>query len=187
MMSWNSSDTFSFDNAAPVEAADGMGNSENGSGMQSSPEGASSFSHVQSVSRSDSAKRSRPAIEDAERESRPVGRVRTGTNRTSRTPSASRPSKTSAYEKLFVRPQSPRGSPREKKGHTNADDELEAKLRGMENDGTVLRAEMRQTEDEHIAERTQYQVMVQRCCLIRHPEYHLKNHLTLVAHRVDGL
>ena len=103
-MSLNGSDTFSFDNAAPVEAAEGVGSSGNSSGMHSSPDGASSFSHVQSASRSDSAKRSRPAIEDAERESRPIGRVRTSTARTSRTPSASRPGKVSAFKKIYGKP-----------------------------------------------------------------------------------
>ena len=91
-MSLNSSDAFSFDNAAPAEAA-GMGSSGDGSGMHSSPDGTSSFSYAHSVSRSDSMKRSRPAIEDAERERRPIGRVKSSTRRGSRTPSASRPSK----------------------------------------------------------------------------------------------
>ena len=143
----NSSDTFSFDNAATAENADGTGNSGNSSDMQS-------------VSQSDSTKRSRPAIEDAERESRPIGRVKTSTHRSSRTPSASRPSKASAYKKIF-RPHSSQGSRRERRGAISADEELEARLREVENDGDALRAEMRQIEDEHVAERTQYHVIVQ--------------------------
>ena len=100
-MSMNSSDTFSFHNAAPAEVGAGVGSSVSSTGLHSSPDGASSFSHVQSVSRSDSAKRSRHAIEDAERESRPVGRVRGSTARSSRIPSASKTGKTPSIDPKF--------------------------------------------------------------------------------------
>ncbi len=53
-MSMNSSDAFSFDNAAPAKGVE----DQSGSGTQSSSDGASSFSHVQSASRSESSKRS---------------------------------------------------------------------------------------------------------------------------------
>ena len=82
-MNMTSSDAFSFDNAAPAEGVE----SNAGSGMHSSPDGASSFSHVHSVSRSDTSKRSRNAIEDAARESRPIGRVQSRPTRSDRTPS----------------------------------------------------------------------------------------------------
>ena len=159
LMNMTSSDAFSFDNAAPAEGVES--NSGAGSGMQSSPDGASSFSHVQSVSRSDSSKRSRNAIEDAERESRPPGRVHTKPTRNDRTPSTPRPTRVSAYRRTFHKTASPKGSPRSKSVPVNADEELEARLREMENDGIVLRTEMRQIEDEQIAERNQFQTMYQ--------------------------
>ena len=121
-----SSDTFSFDNAAQAKVAECS--SVNSSGMHSSPDGASSFSHVQSVSRSDSAKRSRPAIEDAEGESRPVGRIRVSAARTSRTLSVSRSGKTPSVRRMFPRPRSGE-SPRRRGDTLNADEELEARIR----------------------------------------------------------
>ena len=154
-----SSDAFSFDNAAPAEGVES--NSGAGSGMNSSPDGASSFSHVHSVSRSDTSKRSRNAIEDAERESRPAGRVQSRPTRSDRTPSTPRPNRVSAYRRTFHKQSSPKGSPRGKSGPRSADEELEARLREMENDGIVLRTEMRQIEDEHVVERNQYQSMFQ--------------------------
>ena len=70
-----SSDAFSFDQAAPAEAMDSSNIGSNESSVvQSSPNG--SYSNVTSAQRSDSTKRSRPQIEDADRESRAVGRVR---------------------------------------------------------------------------------------------------------------
>ena len=68
-----SSDAFSFDNAAPVEpeAVDTSNmESKESSGMHSSPDG--SYSNVTSTHRSESDRRPRPQIEDAERDSRPV-------------------------------------------------------------------------------------------------------------------
>ena len=159
LMNMTSSDAFSFDNAAPAEGVES--NSGAGSGMHSSPDGASSFSHVQSVTRSDSTKRSRNAIEDVERESRPVGRVHNRPSRSERTPSTPRPNRVSAFRRTFHKPTSPKGSPRSRGGPINADEELEARLREMENDGIVLRTEMRQIEDEQIAERNQFQAMCQ--------------------------
>ena len=158
-MNMTGSDAFSFDNAAPAECVES--NSGAGSGMHSSPDGASSFSHVQSVTRSDSSKRSRNAIEDVERESRPKGRVHTRPTRSDRTPSTPRPNRVSAFRRTFHKPASPKGSPRSKGGPVSADEELEARLREMENDGIVLRTEMRQIEDEQIAERNQFQTMCQ--------------------------
>ncbi len=155
LMNMASSDAFSFDNAAPAEGMDS--NSGAGSGMHSSPDGASSFSYV----RSDTSKRSRNAIEDAERASRPVGRVTTNPSRSDRTPSTPRPSRTSAYRRTFHKQSSPRGSPRSKSGPRTADEELEARLREMEYDSLGLRMEMREIEDEQMAEKNQYQNMFQ--------------------------
>ena len=75
---YNSSDTgtFSFDQAAPAEAMEGTGESVDSSGVQSSPD-----THVTCAHRSKSAKRPRPQIDDAERESRPVGGVKGGSAR----------------------------------------------------------------------------------------------------------
>ena len=154
-----SSDAFSFDNAAPAEGVES--NSGAGSGMHSSPDGASSFSHVRSVSRSDTSKRSRNAIEDAERASRPAGRVQPNPTRSDRTPSTPRPNRVSAFRRTFHKQSSPRGSPRSKSGPRTADEELEARLREMEYDSIGLRIEMRQIEDEHVAEKSQYQAMFQ--------------------------
>ena len=156
-----SSDAFSFDNAAPAEGVEDTSNSAAGSGMQSSPDGASSFSHVRSVSRSESSMRSRQTLEDAERQSRPVGRIHPNPTRTERTPSATRPSRTSSYRKNYLKASSPRGSPRGRNAPMSADEELDARLREMESDGMVLRAEMRQIEDEHTAERNHFSNMVQ--------------------------
>ena len=138
-MNMASSDAFSFDNAAPAEGVES--NSGAGSGMQSSPDGASSFSHVQSVSRSDTSKRSRNAIEDAERESRPTGRVHPRPTRNDRTPSTPRPNRVSAFRRTFRKQSSPEGSPRSKGGPMSADEELEARLREMENDAYRALAE----------------------------------------------
>ena len=154
-----SSDAFSFDNAAPAEGVES--NSGAGSGMHSSPDGASSFSHVRSVSRSDTSKRSRNAIEDAERASRPAGRVQPNPTRSDRTPSTPRPNRVSAFRRTFHKQSSPRGSPRSKSGPRTADEELEARLREMEYDSIGLRIEMKQIEDEHVAEKSQYQAMFQ--------------------------
>ena len=156
-MNMTSSDAFSFDNAAPAEGVE----SNAGSGMHSSPEGASSFSHVHSVSRSDTSKRSRNAIEDAARESRPVGRVQSRPTRSERTPSTPRPTRVSAYRRTFHKQSSPRGSPRSKSGPRTADEELEAKLKEMEGESLGLMLEMKEIEDEHMAERNQYQNMFQ--------------------------
>ena len=156
-MNMTSSDAFSFDNAAPAEGVE----SNAGSGMHSSPDGASSFSHVHSVSRSDTSKRSRNAIEDAARESRPVGRVQSRPTRSDRTPSTPRPTRVSAYRRTFHKPSSPRGSPRSKSGPRTADEELEARLKEMEGESLGLMMEMKEIEDEHLAERNQYQNMFQ--------------------------
>ena len=156
-MNMTSSDAFSFDNAAPAEGVE----SNAGSGMHSSPDGASSFSHVHSVSRSDTSKRSRGAIEDAARESRPVGRVQSRPARSDRTPSTPRPTRVSAYRRTFHKPSSPRGSPRSKSGPRTADEELEARLKEMEGESLGLMLEMKEIEDEHLAERNQYQNMFQ--------------------------
>ena len=156
-MNMTSSDAFSFDNAAPAEGVE----SNAGSGMHSSPDGASSFSHVHSVSRSDTSKRSRNAIEDAARESRPVGRVQSRPTRSDRTPSTPRPTRVSAYRRTFHKTSSPRGSPRSKSGPRTADEELEAKLKEMEGESLGLMLEMKEIEDEHLAERNQYQNMFQ--------------------------
>ena len=156
-MNMTSSDAFSFDNAAPAEGVE----SNAGSGMHSSPDGASSFSHVHSVSRSDTSKRSRNAIEDAARESRPVGRVQSRPTRSDRTPSTPRPTRVSAYRRTFHKPSSPRGSPRSKSGPRTADEELEARLKEMEGESLGLMLEMKEIEDEHLAERNQYQNMFQ--------------------------
>ena len=156
-MNMTSSDAFSFDNAAPAEGVE----SNAGSGMHSSPDGASSFSHVHSVSRSDTSKRSRNAIEDAARESRPVGRVQSRPARSDRTPSTPRPTRVSAYRRTFHKPSSPRGSPRSKSGPRTADEELEARLKEMEGESLGLMLEMKEIEDEHLAERNQYQNMFQ--------------------------
>ena len=156
-MNMTSSDAFSFDNAAPAEGVE----SNAGSGMHSSPDGASSFSHVHSVSRSDTSKRSRNAIEDAARESRSVGRVQSRPTRSDRTPSTPRPTRVSAYRRTFHKTSSPRGSPRSKSGPRTADEELEAKLKEMEGESLGLMLEMKEIEDEHLAERNQYQNMFQ--------------------------
>ena len=156
-MNMTSSDAFSFDNAAPAEGVE----SNAGSGMHSSPDGASSFSHVHSVSRSDTSKRSRGAIEDAARESRPVGRVQSRPARSDRTPSTPRPTRVSAFRRTFHKPSSPRGSPRSKSGPRTADEELEARLKEMEGESLGLMLEMKEIEDEHLAERNQYQNMFQ--------------------------
>ena len=156
-MNMTSSDAFSFDNAAPAEGVE----SNAGSGMHSSPDGASSFSHVYSVSRSDTSKRSRNAIEDAARESRPVGRVQSRPTRSDRTPSTPRPTRVSAYRRTFHKTSSPRGSPRSKSGPRTADEELEARLKEMEGERLGLMLEMKEIEDEHLAERNQYQNMFQ--------------------------
>ena len=156
-MNMTSSDAFSFDNAAPAEGVE----SNAGSGMHSSPDGASSFSHVHSVSRSDTSKRSRNAIEDAARESRTVGRVQSRPTRGDRTPSTPRPTRVSAYRRTFHKPSSPRGSPRSKSGPRTADEELEARLKEMEGESLGLMLEMKEIEDEHLAERNQYQNMFQ--------------------------
>ena len=109
--------------------------------MHSSPDGASSFSHVQSMSRSESPKRSRQAIEDAERENRPVGRMKGSTARSSTPPSPPKSGKTPSVRRMFPGPRSG-GSPRDKRGAPNADEKLEAKLREIESGGNKLKMSM---------------------------------------------
>ena len=105
-------------------------------GMHSSPDGSGSFSNVQSIPHSDSTKSSsRHAIEDDERESRPVGGGKGNTARASRTPSVSRSRKTPSIKRMFGRPRSSGGSPRDKRDVATADEELEARIREMEGDG----------------------------------------------------
>ena len=81
-----SSDAFSFDPAAPAEAMEGTNDSVDSSAVHSSPD-TGSFSQVTSTHRSESIKRQRPSIEDAERESRPVGRERGSSSRNQRSTS----------------------------------------------------------------------------------------------------
>ena len=158
-MSMKSSDTgtFSFDSAAPVEVADGLGSRPQSTGTHHSPDESGSFSNVQSIPHSDSTKRSRHAIEDAERESRPVCRVRGSPARSSRTPSG----KTPSIKRMFGRPRSTGGSPRGRGSVVTADEELEARIGEMENDGDAMRVEVKQIEDEHLAEKVQFHSMIQ--------------------------
>ena len=68
----SSSDASSFDAAVPAEAS----NSDMQSPDGSHPSSAGTYKNVTSVPPSETAKRSRQAIEDAERERRPTGRVK---------------------------------------------------------------------------------------------------------------
>ena len=105
-----SSDAFSFDAAAPAEAADtSTMESNESSGMHSSLD--DSYSNVTSTHRSESDSRPRPQTEDAERDSRPVGRVRASPPRTARSTSSQRTDRKKSTIKVHEKSRSSGGSP----------------------------------------------------------------------------
>ena len=147
-----SSGEFSFDHAAPVEAIDDANESANSSIMQSSPD-TGSFSQITSAHRSDSVKRQRPAIEDAERESRPVGRERGSSTRNPRSISAPRTGRNPSVRRTHGKAKSSGGSPLDKRGKLNADDELDARIREMEDQDVRRMEQIQRLEDENTAQR----------------------------------
>lgn len=155
-----SSDAFSFDQAAPAEAMEGTMDSADSSAIHSSPE-TGSFSQVTSTNRSESVKRQRPQIEDAERESRPVGRDRGSSSRHPRSTSAPKTGRTRAVRRTHDKSKSSGGSPMDKRKMATADEELEAKIREMEDQGTLMRTQIKKLEDENNAERILYNSKMQ--------------------------
>ena len=147
-----SSGEFSFDHAAPVEAVDDANESANSSIMQSSPD-TGSFSQVTSAQRSDSVKRQRPAIEDAERESRPVGRERGSSTRNPRSISAPRTGRNPSVRRTHGKAKSSGGSPLDKRGKLNADEELDARIREMEDQDVRRMEQIQRLEDENTAQK----------------------------------
>ena len=126
-----SSDTFSFDQAAPAEAMDSSNIGSNESCVvQSSPDG--SYSNVTSAQRSDSTKRSRPQIEDADRESRAVGRVRASPTRATKFTSSQRSDKKGSVRKTH--------------------EDLDRMISSMKSQGDQLKAQVLRLEDERSAE-----------------------------------
>ena len=150
-----SSDAFSFDAAAPVEAADNsMMESNESSGMHSSPD--DSFSNVTSTHRSESDRRSRPQIEDAERDSRPVGRVRVSPSRTARSTSSQRIERRKHTIRTHEKSRSSGGSPGERRVPSTADEDLERLISEMRSQGEQLEAQVLRLEDERSAERSMF-------------------------------
>ena len=154
-MSSRSSDAFSFDAAMPVEAADNsVMESNESSGMHSSPD--DSFSNVTSTQRSESDRRPRPQIEDAERSSRPVGRVRASPTRNTRSTSSQRIDRRRHTIKTYEKSRSSGGSPGERRVSQSADEDLERLIVEMRSQGEQLEAKVLMLEDERSAERNMY-------------------------------
>ena len=154
-----SSDAFSFDQATPAEAMEGTNDSADSSAIHSSPE-TGSFSQVTSTNRSESVKRQRPQIEDTEPESRPGGREEGSLSRQKRSTSAPKPGRTGAVRRTREKSKSSGGSPNDRRKMATAD-ELEAKLREMEDQGTHMRTQIQRLEDENNAARIMYSSKMQ--------------------------
>jgi len=110
-----------------------------------------SFSQVTSANRSDSVKKHRPQIEDAERESRPEGRTRASSYRLQRSTSAPKPGRTTSVK----RTRSSGGLPIDRRKMKSADEELDAKIKEMEDQGDQL-YQIQRLEDENSADRNMY-------------------------------
>ena len=154
-MSSRSSDAFSFDPAMPVETADNsVMESNESSGMHSSPD--DSFSNVTSTHRSESDRRPRPQLEDAERASRPVGRVKASPTRNTRSTSSQRIDRRRHTIKTYEKSRSSGGSPGERRVPQSADEDLERLIVEMKSQGEQLEARVLMLEDERSAERSMY-------------------------------
>ncbi len=147
-----SSDTFSFDPAAPAEAMEGTNDSADGSTIHSSAD-TGSFSQVTSTHRAESIKRQRPAIEDAERESRPIGRERGSSSRIQRSTSLPKNVRSPSVRRTHGKARSSGGSPNDRRGIGTADEELTAKIREMESQDVHQRRQIQRLEDENNAQR----------------------------------
>ncbi len=157
----SSTDTFSFENAVPAEAMDSSLNESNESSVvQSSYDGIGSYSHVTSVQRSESVRRSRQ-IEDADPNSRSSGAQGSRRVRNARSSSSQRTDK-----RLNVRkpdkPRGPGGSPGGRARRTTADEDLEKMIEDMKDQGDQLREQMMHIEDERRAELVLYDSRMQR-------------------------
>ncbi len=130
------------------------------SAIHSSPD-TGSFSQVTRTHRSESMKRQRPAIEDAERESRPVGRERGSSSRNQRSTSAPKPGRSTAVRRTNEKARSSGGSPTDKRKLATADEELEAKLREMEDQGAHMRYQIQKVEDDNNAQRIAHSSIMQ--------------------------
>ena len=146
-----SSDAFSFDHATPAEAMEGTNDSVDSSVMHSSPD-TGSFAQVTSSHRSESMKRQRPTIEDAERESRPVGRERGSSSRNQRSTSVPRVGRSPSIRRTHGKAKSSGGSPLDRRGIGTVD-ELNARIREMEDQDVHQRRQIRRLEDENNAQR----------------------------------
>lgn len=146
-----SSDAFSFDQAAPAETMDTSNAGSNESSvMQSSPDG--SYSSVTSAQRSDSVKRSRPQIEDAERERSAAGRARASPSRKTRSTSSQRSEKKGPVRKAHDQSRRFGGSPGGRRTSPTADEDLERMISEMRSQGDHLKAQVLRLEDESSAE-----------------------------------
>lgn len=127
-----------------------LNESNESSAMQSSHEGTGSYSHVTSVQRSESVKRSRQ-IEDADPNSRSSGTQGSPKATNARSSSSQRSDRRSIVKK----PDKTRGSggsPSERARRTTADEDLEKMIAEMQDQGDQMREQMMQIEDERKAE-----------------------------------
>ena len=139
----------------PVETADNsVMESNESSGMHSSPD--DSFSNVTSTHRSESDRRPRPQLEDAERASRPVGRVKASPTRNTRSTSSQRIDRRRHTIKTYEKSRSSGGSPGERRVPQSADEDLERLIVEMRSQGEQLEARVLMLEDERSAERSMY-------------------------------
>ena len=125
------------------------------SGIHSSQDG--SFSQVTSAARSDSAKRLRPQIEDADRESRQTSRVRSASiTRAQRSASSSKAGRTPSVRRSQEKSKGSGGSPQDRQKTVTADEELDEKIREMQNQDRQLRSQLKMLEDENLAEKVMF-------------------------------
>ena len=155
-----SSDAFSFDNAAPAEAVDTSNMESNeSSGMHSSPDG--SYSNVTSTHRSETERRSRPQIEDAERPSRTAGRIGASPKRAARSTSSQRTERRRSTIKVHEKSRSSGGSPGGRKSPPNADEDLDKLIAEMQSQGEQLQAQVLRLEDKRSAELSMFGIKMQ--------------------------
>ena len=137
-----------------------LNESNESSVIQSSHDGTGSYSHVTSVQRSESVKRSRQ-LEDADPNSRSSGVQGSPRARNARSSSSQRTDKRQGVRKTD-KPRGSGGSPSERARRTSADEDLEKMLVDLKNQSNDMREQMMQVEDERRAELALYDSRMQR-------------------------
>ncbi len=152
-----SSDAYSFDQATPAEAMEGINSSIESSAAQSSP--GDSFSHVSGTDRSELAKRQRTPVRRTEREGRLT--VRGSSSREVRSTSAPNVVRSLSVRKTTGKTRSIGGSPNDQKKMKSADEELDAKLKELEDQDLNQKIIIHRLEDENNAQRIIYNSKLQ--------------------------